>query len=345
MEKKLSEVRDAIDRAIEDGGEGNSLVDAANEAAGNDAANAAMFMLAEDDASERRTTDNQGNPIDEDGSLKVEKVRSVDELTDADFTEPTRNVELARLAQKVDAAIGANGKPVVVKKNIFERNAKHHPDISANKSREILQSALYTPDLYGQNQKAKRPYNWVVINTKDEKGKNRVVLLEVNHGKDNIEVVHWHYLDEKGVEKIKKQAEREDGQLLILPSGKSEEAGALSSPTNGLSSDRKGTKQAGNLQANGGEKDAALFSLSGKDYGDTHDDIDQALGAKLPKGATVDDIDAEIDNLKKLRTEANKEYLSGQPHSDVAKEDASNLRKRLIDSLLWFCGNLVGERR
>ena len=85
IEKKLSEVRDAIDRAIEDGGEGNSLVDAANEAAGNDAANAAMFMLAEEDASERRTTDNQGNPINEDGSLKVEKVRTVDELTDADF--------------------------------------------------------------------------------------------------------------------------------------------------------------------------------------------------------------------------------------------------------------------
>ena len=75
----------------------------------------------------------------------------------------------------------------------------------------------------------------------------------------------------------------------------------------------------------------AMFSLSGKDYGDTHDDIEKVLGAQLPKDATVDDIDAEIDNLKKLRTEANKEYLSGQPHSDVAKEDASNLRKRLIE--------------
>lgn len=304
-------MRDAIDRAIEDGGEGNSLVEAANKAAGNDAANAAMFMLAEDNASERRTTDNQGNPIDEDGSLKVEKVRSVDELTDADFTEPTRNVELPRLPQKVDAAIGANGKPVVVKKNIFERNAKHHPDISANKSREILQSALYTPDLYGQNQKAKRPYNWVVINTKDEKGKNRVVLLEVNHGKDNIEVVHWHYLDDTALKQKERQAEKEGGLILTLES-------AAGDTQDGLSSDRKGTKQAGNLQANGGEKDATLFSLSGKDYGDTHDDIEKALGAKLPKDATVEDIDAEIKRVKELRTEANKEYLSGQPHYDVA---------------------------
>lgn len=48
MERKLSEVRDAIDRAIEGGDESNSLVDAANKAAGNDAANGAMFMLAEE---------------------------------------------------------------------------------------------------------------------------------------------------------------------------------------------------------------------------------------------------------------------------------------------------------
>lgn len=78
-------------------------------------------------------------------------------------------------------------------------------------------------------------------------------------------------------------------------------------------------------------KESEPFLLSGKDYGDTHDDIEKALGAKLPKGATVDDIDAEIKRVKELRTEANKEYLSGQPHSDVAKEDASNLRKRLIE--------------
>ena len=29
--------------------------------------------------------------------------------------------------------------------------------------------------------------------------------------------MHWHYIDERGFGKIKKQAEREGGQLLILP--------------------------------------------------------------------------------------------------------------------------------
>jgi hypothetical protein len=43
-----------------------------------------------------------------------------------------------------------------------------------------------------------------------------------------------------GLEKIKRQAEREDGQLLILPSFK-EEVGALSDPTHDLSYEGKGT--------------------------------------------------------------------------------------------------------
>ena len=65
----------------------------------------------------------------------------------------------------------------------------------------------------------------------DKEGNNRLVLLELSPEKENAEIVHWHYIDDKGLEKIKRQAEREDGQLLILPSDK-EEVGALSNLTN-----------------------------------------------------------------------------------------------------------------
>lgn len=174
--------------------------------------------------------DNQGNPLNQDGTLKLDKIKSVDELTDEDFLHPTRNVELPSLPKKIADAIGTEGKPVVIKKNIFERNYMRHKDVTPELSKVIFKSALYNPDLYGQNQKKTRPYNWVLINTKDEKGNNRTVLLEVNPNKDNVEIVHWHFIDERGLKKIKKQADREDGQLLILPSNK-EEVGALSDPT------------------------------------------------------------------------------------------------------------------
>ena len=183
--------------------------------------------------------DNQGNLVDGEGRLVTEKVGSIDELRDEDFTSPSRSVELPELDARVADAIGTGGKPVVIKKNIFERNAKAHGDLTPADSRDILKAALYTPTLYGRNQKTKRPYNWVLIKTRDAEGENRVVLLEVNENKDNVEIVHWHYLDDRGIAKIKRQAVREDGHLLILPSEESEEAGALSGRTNNLSSEGK----------------------------------------------------------------------------------------------------------
>lgn len=179
--------------------------------------------------------DNQGNPLNQDGTLKLDKIKSVDELTDEDFLHPTRNVELPKLPKKIADAIGTEGKPVVIKKNIFERNYMRHKDVTPELSKAIFKSALYNPDLYGQNQKKTRPYNWVLINTKDEKGNNRTVLLEVNPNKDNVEIVHWHFVNDKNLGLIKKQAIREGDQVLILPSEKSEEVGGLSNLTDDLS--------------------------------------------------------------------------------------------------------------
>lgn len=217
-----------------------------------DGVRAAEGTVAEGASGGEGRTDSQGNPVDNDGRLITERVNDVYEISDADFTHPTRNIELPKLPDAVDEAIGANGKPVIIKRNIFARNAQRHGDLSPENSREILREALYNPSLYGQNQKAKKPYNWVLINVPDANGNNRVVLLEVNHHKDNVEIVHWHYVDERGLEKIRRQAEREDGQLLILPSVTSEEVGALSDPTLSLSSEGKGSDSSANSQTNNG---------------------------------------------------------------------------------------------
>ena len=218
--------------------------------------------------------DNQGNPLNQDGTLKLDKIKSVDELTDEDFLHPTRNVELPSLPKKIADAIGTEGKPVVIKKNIFERNYMRHKDVTPELSKVIFKSALYNPDLYGQNQKKTRPYNWVLINTKDEKGNNRTVLLEVNPNKDNVEIVHWHFVDERGLEKIKKQADREDGQLLILPSDK-EEVGALSDPTVNLSAAK--IDNSFETAKENGEK----FSLKDEEYLKAVEDGDMEKAQKM----------------------------------------------------------------
>ncbi|MBR1769243.1 MAG: hypothetical protein IJ748_02180, partial [Bacteroidales bacterium] len=192
--------------------------------------------------------DKQGNPTTENGKLIIEDVKSIDEISDRDFEEPYRNVGLPVLPTEVQNVLGIKGRKVIIKKNIFERNKLRHQDLSPENSREILREALYNTDLYGQNQKKKRPYNWVVINTKDASGDNRIVLLEIREDKENVEIVHWHYLDDRSVEKIRRQAEREGGQLLILPSENTEEAGALSSRTSDLSSESKDNTKVGNSE-------------------------------------------------------------------------------------------------
>lgn len=79
-----------------------------------------------------------------------------------------------------------------------------------------------------------------------------------------------------------------------------------------------------------------LFSVAGRNanggntgYDSKHSEIEQAVNRELERNSTSEDIKAEIDRVKKLRAEATKEYLSGKPHSEVAKGDAAALRERL----------------
>lgn len=252
--------------------------------------------------------DNQGNPLNQDGTLKLDKIKSVDELTDEDFLHPTRNVELPSLPKKIADAIGTEGKPVVIKKNIFERNYMRHKDVTPELSKVIFKSALYNPDLYGQNKKKSRPYNWVLINTKDEKGNNRTVLLEVNPNKDNVEIVHWHFIDERGLKKIKKQADREDGQLLILPSNK-EEVGALSDPTVNLSA-AKIDNSSETAKENGEKfslKDEKIKSVAEK-FGVNEDDVAMYANA-VERGSTADAARARA-NIKRYLLQVNEDKIS-----------------------------------
>lgn len=89
-------------------------------------------------------------------------------------------------------------------------------------------------------------------------------------------------------------------------------------------------------EVNGEDVVRYQLSVTGKNtkggdtgYDSKHTEIEQAVNKKLKRNSTSDEIKAEIDRVKKLRAEATKEYLSGKPHSEVAKGDAAALRERL----------------
>lgn len=177
------------------------------------------------DAPKFSLKDNQENPLNQDGTLKLDKIKSVDELTDEDFTSAFRNVEFPAIPKNVDAAIGANGKPVVIKKNIFEKNWNAHKFTPAE-SKKVLNDALYNTDLVGHTQPTKKPNHWVAIKLDD---KSPITVLEVNDNKDNVEVVGWYTLDERNLGRIKRQAERNGGELIML-TPKDDKVESLSTP-------------------------------------------------------------------------------------------------------------------
>ena len=153
--------------------------------------------------------------MDSNGKLVIDRLEDLNELTNEDFITPTRNVELPQLQQNISNAIGADSKPIIIKKNIFEKNRIAHPELTPEQSRDILKKSLYITTFIGRTQPIKRPNYWIAVQTAD---KNSITVLEVNKGKDNVGIVGWRRIDAKGIEKLKRQAEREGGQFLILTS-------------------------------------------------------------------------------------------------------------------------------
>lgn len=206
-------------------------------------------QLTDDEAAELsdkfKGEDKQGNPIDHMGRLIVEDVMTIDEVCDGDFTNPTRTVGLPELPGKVSDAIGAEGRKPIIKKNIFVKNRDSHKDLTPEDGRKILKEVLYNPDLYGQNQKVKRPYNWILVHLAE---KNSSVILEVNPTKDHLEIVNWHYLNGRQLEQKKRQAEREGGRILTL-----QESNAAGDASQGLSSWGKDNALLSDKQGKGAE--------------------------------------------------------------------------------------------
>ena len=226
---------------------------------------------------EKQKVDKQGNPIDAEGRLITEKVEDISDLSDDDFNNPTRSVELPKIPKNVDDALGANGRPVIIKKNIFEKNGKSH-GFTPEQSRKILGDALYNPDIVGQSQPSTKKTHWVAIKV-DEK--SPITILEVNDGKDNVEVVGWYTLDARNLERIKRQAEREGGELLVLsPKDKVE---SLPTPTSGLPTD-KGSEVGGEKQEAEKKRPAPIAERIedvGEKIGDARKDVWKEIIARI----------------------------------------------------------------
>lgn len=274
--------------------------------------------------------DTNGNIRNSDGSIYTEPVKSINDITDNDFNEPTRSVELPPVPENVSVALGANGKPIIIKKNIFEKNLTHHAELEPEDSRAILENALYNPNLIGQTQPVKRPSYKVAVQTGD---RNSIVVLDIYNDKKQVEIIGWRLINEKGLEKMKRQAEREGGQFLIL-SPKDGSAAALSTLPHDLSSTGKDT----NNSSNGNGSEATLTFENGEkvpvDANGEPDFLQMTpeQGAEVYKQLFEEDAPAQIDaDIKSLENDLKKVQKSKYNGKTVMERAAA--RKQVKEAI------------
>jgi hypothetical protein len=147
------------------------------------------------------------------------------------FAKPDSDIQMPELPQNVLKTVNKQTKPVVLKKNIAEKNLKNHPELLPEDSELILKEAIYSPTKLIQDKPKTKPDYWVFVK---ENGKNKISVIELSEHKDSYEIIGWRYTDKKGLENIKKRAEREGGQVLITNSEQVEKGAAdLSALTSG----------------------------------------------------------------------------------------------------------------
>ena len=113
---------------------------------------------------------------------------------------------LPKLKEKDLKKLGlSNNKNVLVKAKIVERNKNRHPDLTDNDTDYIISQALYDPSeiFLGNKEKPHISSGKPLIIPKKNKDSNGIVLLDIRENKKHFEVVHWHWIRNKDLEKLK----------------------------------------------------------------------------------------------------------------------------------------------
>ena len=126
---------------------------------------------------------------------KQAKIDSIKVNFQGDTTLPGLNAEELEELGKPD-------KPVLLKKNILDRNESVHPEVKREKYGQILGEALNRPDDIITGRNREKPYFNFLSHLGGDS--NATVLIELEENKDNYEVVHWHWATNRKRAKMKK---------------------------------------------------------------------------------------------------------------------------------------------
>lgn len=99
---------------------------------------------------------------------------------------------LPKLNKDILKQYGLKDKPVLLKKNIIEKNKLNHPDITNDEAIRIIGNALYKTETVLKGNINKHTYHNFITRIDDEH--SDIVLLELSDEKENYEIINYHII-------------------------------------------------------------------------------------------------------------------------------------------------------
>lgn len=165
-------------------------------------------------------TDKAGVPIKE--------MKSVDDIPDEEFSKPTHSFKLPGISTRAWKEKVGDSRPVLLKKNIIELKNKDHAEFRG-KEKEIIRNAVYNNDQVLYCKPDTKPNYYSVVKNGHYYD---VVNIDTDPNKKYNEIVDWRRIDERGLQKMKRQEIRNataGGQSSITGVKDGDRAAALNS--------------------------------------------------------------------------------------------------------------------
>lgn len=141
----------------------------------------------ENDKQEDKEETNNEDSSEEDKQKEEKEIKEkIEQLEKIDWTKDNTLPNFPKSFLKKQ---GLEDKPILLKKNIIERNKQQHPDITEEQAIRILGNSLYRTEAILKG-KSKRPDYYNLI-TRIDNNYNDLVTVELSNEKDNYEIVHF----------------------------------------------------------------------------------------------------------------------------------------------------------
>lgn len=164
---------------------------------------------------------------DKAGAL-IKELKSVDDIPEEEFSEPTHSFKLPGISTRAWKEKVGDSRPVLLKKNIIELKNKDHAEFRG-KEKEIIRNAVYNNDQVLYCKPNTKPNYYSVVKNGHYYD---VVNIDTDPNKKYNEIVDWRRIDERGLQKMKRQEIRNataGGQSSITGVKDGDRAAALNS--------------------------------------------------------------------------------------------------------------------